>query len=63
MSTGRTEPRHPGHSIPLIDHAIEGEDSYKPILWPLSGVWMEFAAVFLTKLMARGKNRRMEKKK
>ncbi|KAH7244202.1 uncharacterized protein BKA55DRAFT_77909 [Fusarium redolens] len=55
MSTGRTEPRRPGHSIPLIDHAIEGEDSYKPILWPLSGVWMEFAAVFLTKLMARGK--------
>lgn len=37
------EPRRPGHGIPLIDHAIEGKDSYKQICWLLRGLWYGFS--------------------
>lgn len=38
--------RRPGPDIPLIDHAIQGEDSYKHIRWPLCGFSTTFATLF-----------------
>jgi hypothetical protein len=54
------KPRRPGHSIPLIDHAIEGEDSTSAIVQRLDG---QIHCCLQAKLMGAGKKSASEKVK